>query len=119
MKNLLKAGIVAFAFSLIFIGAETANAQRGRQNKEARKEYRQDIREARKEYKQDRREARKEYRTSTGRRLNNGYYTSTSRRRLSNGYYTSRSRRAYPQANRFYYRNGRRYVRNNLSLIHI
>lgn len=112
MKNLLKVGVIAFAFGLALVGAEMGNAQGKQKNKEARREYKQDIREARREYRQDRREARREYRSSTGRRINNGYYVSGSRRRLSNGYYRSSSRRAYPQRNRVYYRNGRRYVRS-------
>lgn len=112
MKHLIKLGFLAFAFGLIFIGADTANAQR---NRGANREYRQDVREARRdyqrrasqgnyrkarrEYREDIRDARREYRQDTGRRVNRGYYV-------------SRSRRAYPQRTRVYYRNGRRYVRN-------
>lgn len=130
MKYLYSLVIFALASGIFLVGAESANAQSWKKEKKARKEYRKDIREARKdyrksvrngdnyrdarrEYRDDRRDARRDYRDSTGRRINNGYYTSGERRRLSNGYYISRSRRAYPQqSNRVYYRNGRRYVRS-------
>lgn len=114
MRNLLKAGVIAFAFSLMFIGATSANAQYRQRNREARREYRSDVRDARqdyrrrvnngdyqkahREYREDIRDARKDYRDSTGRRINRGYYVSG-------------ARRAYPQVRtRIVYRNGRRYV---------
>ena len=114
MKNLFKAGIIAFAFSLMFISVDTANAQNRQREREARREYREDIRDARqdrrkdirsgksrreanRDFREERRDARRDYRRDTGRRVNRGYYV-------------SRSRRAYPQNYRVYYRNGRRYV---------
>lgn len=117
MNNLIKLGFMAFVLSMVFISVDTVNAQYNKENRKARKEYRKDIREARKdyrkdvrngdsyrearrEYRSDRRDARQEYRSSTGRRINRGYYVSG-------------SRRAYPQRYRTYYRNGRRYARNN------
>jgi uncharacterized membrane protein len=110
MKNLLKVGMIAFAFGLMFISVDSANAQTGYRNREARREYRSDVRDARQDFRRDRREARQEYRSATGRRYNNGYYTNNNRR-ISNGYYTSSIRRAYPQVRtRVYYRNGRRYI---------
>jgi hypothetical protein len=116
MKNLIKAGIIAFAFSLMFIGADSVNAQNRQRNREARREYREDMRdarqdfrkdirsgktyrEARRDFREERRDARRDYRSDTGRRINRGYYV-------------SRSRRAYPQRSTIYYRNGRRYVRS-------
>jgi hypothetical protein len=108
MKNLLKVGIIAFAFSLLFISVDSVNAQGKGNQKEAKREYKQEMREARREFRQDRREARRDYRQTTGRRLNRGYYVSRSNR----GYAISSSRRAYPQRTRVYYRNGRRYVRS-------
>ena len=112
MKFLLKGGILAFALGLVFISVDTANAQN--RQRQARREYREDVRDARqdyrrranngdyrkarREYREDVRDARRDYRQDTGRRINRGYYV-------------SRSRRAYPQQNyRVYYRNGRRYV---------
>jgi len=125
MKNLFKAGIIAFAFGLMFVSVDTVNGQNKEKRKEAKREYRGEIREARREYRDDirngdnRREARREYRgekrdakrdyrQSTGRRINRGYHVSRSNR----GYAVSSSRRAYPQRSRVYYRNGRRYVRS-------
>lgn len=115
MRNLLKAGVIAFTFGLMFIGANSVDAQYRQKNREARREYRSDVRDARqdyrrrvnngdyrkarREYREDIRDARKDYRDSTGRRVNRGYYVSG-------------SRRAYPQQyrTRVVYRNGRRYV---------
>ncbi len=115
MKNLLKAGIVAFAFSLMFIGADTVNAQTGQRNREARREYRGDIRDARQDRRKDirsgtsRREANREFREE--RRDARQDYRSTTGRRINRGSYVSGIRRVVPQVRtRVYYRNGRRYV---------
>ncbi len=114
MKILMKGGILAFVFGLMFISVDTANAQNRGKQREARREYREEIRDARqdrrrdlrngksrreanRDFREERRDARREYRKDTGRRVNRGYYV-------------SRSRRAYPQNYRVYYRNGRRYV---------
>ncbi len=114
MRNILKIGFLAFAFGLIFVSAESVNAQNRR---EARREYREEIRDARKDYRRDirkgksvrearrdfreeRRDARREYRKETGRNYNRGYYS-------------NRGRRGYTQGYRVYYRNGRRYVVRN------
>jgi hypothetical protein len=119
MRNLFKLGIIAFAFGLFFIGADTVNGQSRENRREARREYRDEVRDARqdrrrdirngtsrreanREFRDERRDARRKYRSETGRRVNRGYNV-------------SKSRRAYPQQQqqqryRVYYRNGRRYV---------
>ncbi len=118
MKNTIKLGIIAFAFGIFFIGADTVNGQRRENRREARREYRDEVRDARqdrrrdirsgtsrreanREFRDERRDARREYRSETGRRINRGYNV-------------SRNRRVYPQQRqqryRVYYRNGRRYV---------
>ena len=110
MKNILKFGIISFAFGLIFIGAESVNAQTTR--REARREYRDEVRDARRdmrrdirrgenrrdarrEFREERREARQDYRR-TVRRSGNGWYI----------YNNGRRGAFYPTA-RYYYRNGR------------
>ena len=62
MKKLTQFAITMTVFGLlIFAGtAESAYAQKW--NKQARKEYKQEIKQARKEYRRDVREARKEWR---------------------------------------------------------
>ncbi len=108
MKNLLKAAILAFAFSLMFVGVNSVNAQSQQRIRKERREYRKDVRDARqdyrrrvsqgnyrkarREYREDIRDARRNYRQDKGRRINNRRY----RRPIV----------------RYYYRNGRRYVRN-------
>ena len=68
MKNLLRIGIIAFVFGLMFISVDTVSAQRSHRQREARREYRDDIRDARREYREDirdgksRRKALREYR---------------------------------------------------------
>lgn len=122
MKNLIKAGIIAFSFGLIFLSVDTANAQYRDKRREARREYREEVRDARRDYRQDirrgenRRKARQEYREEIRdarrdyrqdrRQRNNGYYRSRSNR----GYVIRDSRRANQQRYRYVYRNGRRYV---------
>lgn len=114
MKNLLKFGMLAFAFSLIFVTTDSVNAQSRQKIRQERRDYRGDVREARqdyrrrvnngnyrkarREYREDVRDARREYRRDTGRRVNG--------RRYNNGRYNR-------PIVRYYYRNGRRYVRNN------
>lgn len=109
MKNLLKVGFIAFAFGLIFISVDTANAQSWRyRGNGARREYREDIRDARqdyrrrasqgnyrkarREYREDIREARRDYRRDSGRRYSYG-------------------RRYYRPTYNYNYNNGRRYGR--------
>lgn len=117
MKYLVKAGLLALAFGFIFVGTNTVNAQR---NREARREYREDVREARqdywrranqgnyrkarREYREDIREARRDYRRSNrGNISRDGYWNN--RRYNTN-------RRVYPSNNgRYYYYNGRVYRR--------
>ena len=108
MKNLLRVGFIAFAFGLIFVSVETANAQSWRnRNNRARQEYREDVRDARqdywrranqgnwrkarREYREDIREARRDYRRDSGRRYSYGrrYYRPT----YNNYYYGRRYRR--------------------------
>ena len=96
MKNILKFGIISFAFGLVFFSGETANAQ----NRRAVREYRQDVREARRDYRRDvrrgenRREARREFRGEV-RDARREYVRNV--RRSGNTWY--------------YYQNGRRYTR--------
>ena len=108
MKNLLKLGFIAFAFGLIFVGADSSvsaqNIRRERREyrrdvRDARQDYRRrasqgNYRKARREYREDVRDARRDYRRDTGRRVNRGYYG---------------NRRVNTPRYRYYYRNGRRY----------
>lgn len=87
MKNLMRIGFLAFAFGLIFISVDTANAQY-RNNRGARREYREDVRDARqdyrrranqgnyrkarREYREDIRDARRDYRRDSRSRWNRG-----------------------------------------------
>lgn len=120
MKNLLKVGFIAFAFGLIFISVDTANAQNRRRDGRARQEYREDVRDARqdfwrranrgnwrgaqREYREDIREARRDYRRDSGRRrysngsyFNRGYYNRGYSRPYNN-YYNRPSARRYTRA---------------------
>lgn len=126
MKNILRLSMLAMAFGFIFIAADTANAQWGR-NREARREYRRDVREARRDYRRDirrgenrrdarreyrseRRDARQDYRRSTGRVSNNSRWYNGRGRINGRGYYNRgyvRSGRAYSKPVRGYWRNGR------------
>ena len=59
--------MLAMAFGFIFFTADSANAQTWQKNRQARREYRSDVREARKDYRRrvnngDYRKARREYR---------------------------------------------------------
>ena len=106
MKNLLKAAMLAIAFGLMFVSVDSVNAQSRQKIRKERREYRKDVRDAqkdyrrrvkngdyrkaRREYREDIRDARRDYRHDTGRNYN--------------------SRRRRPVV-RYYYRNGRRYVR--------
>ena len=108
MKNLLKVVMLTFAFSLMFISTDSVNAQSRQKIRKERRDYRENVRDARqdyrrrvrngdyrkarREYREDIRDARRDYRHDTGRRINNRRY----RRPVV----------------RYYYRNGRRYVRN-------
>ena len=98
MKRMIKAAFAALAFSFLIAGsADFALAQKKGGNwkadKEARKEYRQDMKEARKEYRRDVRDARKEYKQY---RKSNGYY-GTDRQR-GYGYYNVRPYRGARRA---------------------
>lgn len=124
MRNILRLSMLAMAFGFIFIAADTANAQWGR-TREARREYRRDIREARqdyrrrvnngdyrkarREYREDRRDARQDYRRSTGRVSNSRWYNGrgyvNGRGYNNRGY--NRSGRASSTPVRGYWRNGR------------
>ncbi|MBS1793816.1 MAG: hypothetical protein JSS81_08175 [Acidobacteria bacterium] len=115
MKNILKLGIIAFAFGLIFVCADTANAQSWEKRREARREYRRDqnearrdyrrrvnngdYRKARREYREDMRDARRDYRRSTNRNYR-GRYNNGRGYIYGRGYY-----------NRGYIRSGRIYRR--------
>lgn len=125
MRNTIKLGIIAFAFGIFFIGADTVNGQRRENRREARREYRDEVRDARqdrrrdirngtsrreanREFRDERRDARREYRDETGRRINRSY---NNRRYNNRGYNVSGSRRVYSQQRtRVIYRNGRRYI---------
>lgn len=127
MRNILKFGIIslAFSFGLILTTADTANAQNRR---EARREYRDEVRDARREYRDDvrrgenRRDARREYRDDV-RESRRDYrddvrdYRRNNRgnRGLHRGWYYGRGhaygRRSNNNSVRYYYRNGRLYRR--------
>lgn len=97
MKNLVKAGIIAFAFGLMFVmGADTVNAQSRR---EARREYREDIRDARRDYQRDLRRGRNPY------RARREYMEEISEARREYRRNMMRGRTGW-----YYYRNGRRVV---------
>lgn len=97
MRNILKIGIISFAFGLVFLSADTVNAQNRR---EARRDYREDVRDARRDYRRDirkgdsRREAMRDYREEL-RDARRDYIRDV-----------QRDRRGW-----FYYQNGRRYHR--------
>ena len=100
MKNILKYGIIsfAFAFGLILVNADTTNAQNRRG---ANREYREDVRDARqdyrrrvrngnvrkanREYREDVRDARREY-VQNVRRDRNGYYWFQNGRRYNRSF---------------------------------
>jgi hypothetical protein len=113
VKNILKFGIISFAFTigLILVNADTVNAQNRRY---ATREYREDVRDARqdyrrrirngdyrkaeREYREDLRDARREY-VQNVRRDRYGWYWYQSGRRFhrpfstwnyNNGYFYRR-----------------------------
>ncbi|MCC6327408.1 MAG: hypothetical protein IT174_02750 [Acidobacteria bacterium] len=115
MRNILKFGIIsfAFAFGLILINADTANAQNRsyrQRDRRAQREYRRDIRDARRDYRRDlrrgenRREARREYRDDL--RDARREYIRNVRRGQSGWYYTRNNRRYYRPYSSWNYRNG-------------
>jgi vacuolar-type H+-ATPase subunit H len=121
MKKLFSLTLLAFAFGLTFVGADTANAQSRKDIRKARKEYRKDVREARRDYRKDLRDgdnwrdarrdyrddvrdARRDYRRDTGRRVNQGNWN---RGRTDNTWNRGRYNKSR------YYSNGRWYYRNN------
>ena len=108
MRNILKFGILsfAFAFGLILISPDTANAQ----NRRATREYQRDVREARREYRRDvrrgenRREAMREYRDDL-RDARREYVQNV--RRDRNGWYFFRNGRRYNRpSSQWNYQNG-------------
>ena len=96
MKKLLKAGIISFAFGLMFVVADTAHAQSRR---EALREYRDDIRDARRDYRRDLRRGRNPY---SARRE---YLEEISEARREYRRNLMRGRTGW-----YYYRNGRRVI---------
>jgi hypothetical protein len=98
MRNILKFGIISFAFSfgLVLATADTANAQNRR---EARREYRDDVRGSRRDYRDDIRESR---RNRSSRGLRRGWTI---------GRGNAWGRRDNRNSTRYYYRNGRLYRR--------
>ena len=108
MKNILKFGIITFAFGLIFVSADTVNAQTTR--REARRDYREEVRDARRDMRRDirrgenRREARREFREER-REARRDYQRRV--RRANNGWYLyNNGRRTYYPFSRYLYRNG-------------
>jgi hypothetical protein len=106
MKNILKFGIISFAFGLIFFTADTANAQNRRQ---ANREYREDVRDARQDYNRrvrngDRRKAVKEYREDL--RDARREYVQNVRRDRNGWYFMRNNRRVYRPSSMWTYRNG-------------
>lgn len=107
MKKLVKAGMIAFAFGLIFVGADTVNAQSRRS---AEREYREDIRDAQRDYRRDLRRGRNPYRArreyieeiSNARRE---YRRNLMRGRYGWYRYRNNRRVVYPYS-RYNYRNG-------------
>lgn len=98
MKNLVKAGIIAtaFVFGLMFVGADSVNAQSRRS---AEREYRRDIREAQRDYQRDLRRGRNPY------RARQEYLEEISEARREYRRNMMRGRTGW-----YYYRNGRRVV---------
>lgn len=107
MKNLVKFGIVSAALGFIFVSADTANAQNRR---EARREYREEVRDARREYREDLwegknpRKARREYRREV--REARREYRRDVRRDRRGWYYFNNGRRIYRPYSQWRYRNG-------------
>lgn len=112
MKNILKFGIISFAFGLIFFSADTVNGQNRRS---ANREYREDIRDARRDYKRDirkgdsLREAARDYREEV--RDARRDYVRNVRRSGNNWYYYQNGRRYNRSASSWTYRNGYFYRR--------
>lgn len=115
MRMLIKGAFAALAFVFLASGADEAMAQ-GR-NKEAKREYKREVREARREYRNEVRDARREYREDRrdNRRYNqtynrppygraNGYYNVRPYRGARRGFYRGR----LPQ-NRYYVQRSRRW----------
>ena len=104
MKNLVKVGMLALAFGFIFISVDTVSAQRWGRNREARREYRDDIRDARqdyrrrasqgnyrkaqREYREDIRDARRDYRRSNRNTMSRGQWNNRRIYRSNNRYYS-------------------------------
>jgi hypothetical protein len=130
MRNVFKFGFISFAFAagFVFVTADSVNAQSTR--REARREYRQEVRGARREYRSDvrrgenRREARREYRDDVrdARRDYRGDIRDIRRNRSNRGLhrgwtigrgnaYGRRNNPNYSNSSRYYYRNGRLYRR--------
>lgn len=109
MRSILKAGIISFAFGLMFVATDVVNAQTMRQ--EARRERREEIREARREFRRDvrrganRREARREMREEV--RDARRDFRRNVRRGNTGWYYYSNGRRVVYPYRTYHYRNGR------------
>ena len=106
MRNLFKFASIAFAFGLLFVGAESVNAQSWRTVQRERREYRENVQDARRDYRNDIRRgenpyaARREYRDEV-RDARRDY------RRDTRGNYWNRSyyNRGYYPYNRYGYNN--------------
>lgn len=113
MKNILRFGIISFAFAtgLILVSADTASAQNRRG---ANREYREDIRDAREDYRRrvrngDYRKAEREYREDI-RDARREYINSVQRDRYG-WYYYRNNRRIHRPFATWGYRNGYFYRR--------
>lgn len=113
MKNIFKYGIIsfAFAFGLILVNADTANAQNRRY---ANREYREDVRDARQDYRRrvrngDYRKANREYREDL--RDARREYVQNVRRDRNGWYWYSNGRRMYRPFSTWNYNNGYFYRR--------
>lgn len=111
MKNILKIGIISFAFGLIFLTAGTADAQ----NRHAAREYRKDVRDAQKDYYKDIRKGKNPYKAA--REYNNDVrdarrdYIRDVRRGNNGWYYYQNNRRFYRPFATWTFNNGRFYRR--------
>jgi len=113
MKYILNLGMVAIAAGFLLISADTSYGQNRRAK--AVREYNRDIRDARKDYRRDirdgdrRREAARDYREEV-REAKREYYRNVTRGR-SGWYYYQGGRRHYRPYSTYSYRNGQFYRR--------
>ncbi|NOT48209.1 MAG: hypothetical protein HOP17_10740 [Acidobacteria bacterium] len=113
MKNILRFGIISFAFAagVILVAPDSANAQNRRH---ANREYRDDIRDAREDYNRRVRQgnytkARREYREDI--RDARREYVQNVRRDRNGWYWYQNNRRYYRPFSMWNYRNGYFYRR--------